>query len=260
MRYRRSSRECPSQMPHPRRDRGGFPVGPGERGRLRHPQEQRNREHQPPQADARQAQPGAGSGVGQAEHRRPLDHQQVDRQEHASAQEADGIPGGRDAVQLRLPDEMREDRLVEHDAPGHPDIADHEQREPEQPLPFGQPEHREAGGDADAGEDPQQPLLDRRVIGDRPEERSDQGDDEDRDRARPGEPRQRLCLGHVGGEHPAEVDREHRRDDGGLERGIGEVVDRPGPHLRPAEPDSIEEAAQNVRLATHSRSSESTTT
>ena len=96
--------------------------------------EERDGEHQPPDADAREREPDGGSGVGNAEPGRPLDHQQVDREQHAAAEIADRVAGRRHPIELLLADQMGEERLVEYDAAGDGDIADDEQDERKRPV------------------------------------------------------------------------------------------------------------------------------
>ena len=63
-----------------------------------------------------------------------LDHQQVDGEQHAAAEIADGVSGRRHAVELLLADQVRQQRLVEHDAAGDADVAEDEQHQREQPV------------------------------------------------------------------------------------------------------------------------------
>ena len=128
--------------------------------------------------------------------------------------------------------------------------------------------------DADHDEDAEHLLLHRRVVGDRAKQRRDQGDDDDRDRRRPGEAARGQRVAKVRGDDVVEVDRENGGDDRRLEGGVRPVVHRPGAQLRSAKTEAFQELfhdslspgclrfadiVQKVLRATHSRKSESTT-
>ena len=80
----------------------------------------------------------------------------------AAAHVADGVAGRRHAIEVLVRHEVGQQRLVEHDAAGDADIADHEQHQRQLPVAALDPEHRRRRRGADADEHREQPLLDRR--------------------------------------------------------------------------------------------------
>ena len=209
--------------------------------RLRHAAEERNREEQPPDADAGQRQPDAGARVRYPEPAGLLNHQQVDRQEHAAAAVADGVARRRHAIEVLRLDQVRQQRLVEDDAAGDADVADDEQRQRQAPVAAFDPEERHRRQRPDEREDREHALLQRGVVGDRAEQRGDEGDDHDRDRRRPGEPAGRDGVRQIGGDDALVIDREDGGDDGGVVGRVRPVVHRPGAQLRAAESEPFEQ-------------------
>ena len=81
-----------------------------------------------------------------------------------------------------------------------------------------------------------------REVGNRAEDRRDDGDERDRDRRDGAEPRGRLRRLEAGRRVGGEERGEHRRDDGGEVGGVGPVVPGPRALFGGDEPDLGEEA------------------
>ncbi len=230
--------------------------------RLRHAAEQGNREDQPPDGDAEEREPRGDAGIGEPEPFRLEDPGQVHRQQDAAAQVAERVPRARDAIHLGVGGDVRQQRVVEHEAARHADIADDEQRRGQPPVAAADLRHRRRAQHADAEEQSQQPLLGAGDVGVRPQHRRDDRDDGQRQRRRRGETLGRDRRRQVRGRHRREVDGEDRGDDRALERGVRPVVGRPRALLRRPQPESRQPSRdhQNVLRAIHSRIRESTTT
>ena len=82
--------------------------GSSDGGRFRDPTQQREREDQPPHGDADEGQLDGGDGVGQPERGGAEDPGQVEQQDDAAAEEADGEAGRGDTVDLVRPRDVRQ--------------------------------------------------------------------------------------------------------------------------------------------------------
>ena len=113
--------------------------------RLRHPAQQGNGEHEPPDrhAEKRQARPpGAWD---------QLDHYNVDCQEQAAAQVSHGIAARRNFVLVFVFGDVRQQRIVESIGPVEADAPDYAQDGCQHPI-AGAYQYQQGGADdADAG-------------------------------------------------------------------------------------------------------------
>ena len=153
--------------------------------------EERDGEEHPPHGDAQERQPRRGARVRDAEALRVPEHGHVQGEEEAAAEVAQGEAGGRDAVHLVGGRDRREQRVVEGQGGGDGDVADHEGREGEAPLPLRDEVHGGGGGGAEGEEGAQEELLAAAVVGDRPEQGAEQADQDHGERRGEGEARAR---------------------------------------------------------------------
>ena len=124
-------------------------VGVGLRRRLRHVSEHRDRKDDPPDRHAQKRQPRCDPAVGKAEPVRLQDPQQVDQEEDAAADISERVTRGRHPIHLVIGRDVGQQRIVEDEAAGDPDVSDDEE-------PFGKPpvartneDHGRGRGDAD---------------------------------------------------------------------------------------------------------------
>ena len=210
--------------------------------RLGHGTEERQRKHQPPDADAHEREPHRGGRVRQAERRGAENPGQVDQQQDAATDEPHREARGRDPVDVARRGDVGQQRVVEDQRGGDPDVGGHEEAEGVDPLATADRGHEQRRGHAEEHEDQEQAFLQGAMIGERAEHRGHQRDDRERDRRPPGKARggidSREPRGGVAG--------EERRKDGGDDRGpegrIGPVVHRPGAQFGRAESESCEQS------------------
>jgi hypothetical protein len=165
------------------------------RRRLRDPQEQWNREHEPPDGHADKRQLDRRDGAGNAERGRHQDPEQIENKHDSAAEVAESVRGRGHPVDFVWRGDMRQQRIVEHEACGDGEVGNHEDHQRRLPFAPIDASHHEGRDDADAHEQRQQPLLQRAIVGQGAENRAEHGDDGHGDRRRPGEPRGRNAGG-----------------------------------------------------------------
>ena len=217
-------------------------------GGLGHPTHQRNREHDPPDRHAQERRPRGLARIGEAEPRRPLNPQQVQRQQQAAAQVADGKACRRHGVELVAPGDVRQQRVVERQRSCGAHVAEHEEHQGEAPVARGHEDQAGRRQRAEEHEGDQQALLVPRGVGQCAERRRDHGGHGERDRGRDPEPEGGHVLGKSGGRDLGVVDGEDRGDDGGPVGGVRPVVHDPGPQLRTAEADAHENGSRSPAI------------
>ena len=210
--------------------------------RLRHAAEERHREDQPPHAHADKRQLDAGDGVGNAECRWHQDPQQVDDEQDAAAEVADGVARRGYAVHLLRRGDVRQQRVVEDEARGDGDVRDHEQQRRVRPLAAPDRPHHHRRDDADADKQREHRFFDRAIVRNRAKDRPEHCSDRHRNRCRPRKPRGGDRRRQSRGGERAEERREDGGDDGRLKRGVRPVVHRPRAQLRAIETETIQEA------------------
>jgi len=172
----------------------------------------------------------------QAEPARLHDHQQVDRQQQAAAQVADGIPLRRHHVPLLLRHQIRQHRIVERIAAGKPDLPRDEQDGREQPVAFADQNKQGRRRDAEPGERPQELQLAAGQIGHRAEKRRQERHRHHRGRLGKTPVARRFVFRQPFGRHVKIKNRQHRRHHRRDKGRIGPVVHQPAPHRFPVHP------------------------
>src|SRR5690606_38199972 len=168
-------------------------------------------------------------GISKPKHAWLQGHPHVDGEQHAAAEIAEGITEAGDEVEVARPGNVHDQRVVEHGARGETHGADHEQRDGPGPVAL-RDEIQPCGGQhAHDGEQQQDLHAPPAAVGDGPEHRRQQGDDQACERVRHAE--LEGALRRVNARAPVLLEeyREESRHDGGGEGGIGPVVEDPGP-------------------------------
>ncbi len=195
----------------------------GRRRRLGDPAQHGDREDGPPYGHAEERQPGSGY---LAEHE---DHGGVDRQQDPPSHVPDGVAQGRDPVLVLGSGDVRKESVVEHVGGPEADPSEHEQQRRQHPIAGSDQDQQSGGDDAGADRYRQQGFLPASQIGDRSQERGEDGHHEERhaEADRPVGGGHRLGGQRLPGDS-AVVDREDGGEDGGRKGRVGPVVHRPG--------------------------------
>ena len=101
--------------------------------RLLHVAEERDREEGEPHGHGEERDAYRREGVGDPEARRGGDHREVDREQEAAAEVAEGEAGGRDAVDLVGTGDGGQEGVVEGEARGHRHLPDDERARARRP-------------------------------------------------------------------------------------------------------------------------------
>ena len=208
--------------------------------------QQRDHEHQPPHAHARERQLRGGHRTREAEGSRTQNPRQVHDEQHAAAEVAERITRGRHAVGVFGLRHARQQRVVEHERARDAQVAEDEDDGRPLPAAFADRGEQEGGEDAEARKEHEQLLAPRREVAVGAEHRRGHGHDRHRHRGDEAEARGRLGGRHPGGGVAGEEGGEHRRDDGGEVGGVAAVVPRPRPLFRGDEADAGEQSGQHA--------------
>ena len=153
----------------------------------------------------------------------------MDHQQDASPHVSHGVPPGGDPVDILLAGDMWQEGLVENVGPGKADIADDEEDRGPDIGAVPQECEESCAHNSQAGEEAEIVFLAPRVIGHRPQDRPEEGDDQQGDGG---------CICPVGGgvvgtgpggqgQLPVEDGKDCGHDGGGKGR-IAPVVHGPG--------------------------------
>ncbi len=206
-----------------------------------HLSEQWNGKREPPDSHADERKLDRPQRVRNAEACRHENPQQIDDEEESSTQIADGVGRGRHAIHFVRGGNVREQRVVEHEARCNADVGDDEYDRGILPFAAIDRGHHQRCADTDRHEHSEHALLQRSIVGDGAQNRAGHGHDRNGDRRGPGESRgcdrgRQVCCGDGGKEI-----RKDRGDDGRLEGGVRPVIHRPGAKLRTMETEAGED-------------------
>ena len=196
----------------------GF-VGRG----LRNVSQQRDGENAPPERHGEQGEP-----VAQVVGRQEPDHSDVDGEQDAAAKIAQCIPLGRDEVGVLFFGDVPQQRVVEDVRGPQPDRPEEEQHQREYPIPRIEGEHQRRGEDADAGKDGQELFLAAGIVGDAPQDGSQDGPYQQGDGIGVSPVDGCLIGAQVRGDDRTEVDRQDGSFGGRRKGGAAPVVHTPG--------------------------------
>ncbi|MDZ7631823.1 MAG: hypothetical protein U5K74_10885 [Gemmatimonadaceae bacterium] len=171
----------------------------------------------------------------ETEQPRLLDHGEGERQQQATADVTERVSRRRHPIDLALVCNVWQQRLIERHAPGRAGEREDERDRREHHVAALHEEHRRRRSGPEEHERDQEPLLRRLEVGQRAEDRRQNGDEHGTNRVDVAPPRRGPIGIHVGCGHLHEEDRKDCRHDDRLHARDAEVVHRPGAQFRPVE-------------------------